>query len=691
MVHQSQIGRLTAILDVQPVVNGADIRPLVAALATQPPVQKVQDETSAIVDALAQVSISDQAQRLGILEFRLKRSFGTIEQTAQALDPKLRPLFLAQIEKLRGLVDGPDGIPGLRRQELLLMAEASGLAENNAALSTGLTSAADELVSAAKRDIRSAIGSALRVQHLSTRAITILVGLSLITSVLIVWLYVGRNIVARLTRLNSAMFDIAAGGRLTPVPVDGNDEVAAMGRAVETFRRNAIALDELLKERAEAATRLENVVEERTRALQQRQAQLRVTFDNMIHGVVMFDDEQRMTAWNRHFQEILDLPDVFFAEERSYTRYVQYLAERGEFGAGADTDAELQRYIDNIGRHYSFERTRPNGRVLEIRHNPVPGGGFVLIYSDITERKAADEQIRAAKDAAEEASRTIEVAYRELKAAQANLIQAEKMASLGQLTAGIAHEIKNPLNFINNFAALSSELMEELKETAAPAIDALDNAKRADVDEVVSVLSSNLAKITEHGKRADGIVNSMLEHSRGGTGDRRVVDLNALVEEALNLAYHGARAQDQNSNIALERDFDRAIAPIEVVPQDVSRVCLNLFGNAFYALGKRRCETTGTGFSPTLKVTTHDLGDRVEICVRDNGAGISSDIKPKIFEPFFTTKPTGEGTGLGLSISYDIITNQHGGTIEVDSRPGEFTEFTIHLPRSQFAPVGAAA
>ena len=157
------------------------------------------------------------------------------------------------------------------------------------------------------------------------------------------------------------------------------------------------------------------------------------------------------------------------------------------------------------------------------------------------------------------------------------------MASLGQLTAGIAHEIKNPLNFINNFAALSSELMEELKEAAAPAIDALDSAKRADVDEVVSVLSSNLAKITEHGKRADGIVNSMLEHSRGGTGDRRVVDLNALVEEALNLAYHGARAQDQNFNITLERDFDRAIAPIEVVPQDVSRVCLNLFGNAFYA------------------------------------------------------------------------------------------------------------
>ena len=292
----------------------------------------------------------------------------------------------------------------------------------------------------------------------------------------------------------------------------------------------------------------------------QRQAELRVTFDNMAHGVVMFDSELRLAAWNRQFQEMLDLPEAFLAEPRTYADFIRYLAERGEFGAGADPEAELQRYIANAARHYSFERIRPDGTVLEIRHNPMPEGGFVLIYSDITERKRSEAEIRAARDAAEEASRTIAAAYQELKTAQARLIQAEKMASLGQLTAGIAHEIKNPLNFVNNFANLSVELLDELKETAAPALAALDDDKRADADELVEMLTGNLEKIAEHGRRADGIVKSMLEHSRGSSGDRREVDLNELVEEALNLAYHGARAQDQDFNITLERDFDRNLA-----------------------------------------------------------------------------------------------------------------------------------
>ena len=210
---------------------------------------------------------------------------------------------------------------------------------------------------------------------------------------------------------------------------------------------------------------------------------------------------------------------------------------------------------------------------------------------------------------------------------------------------------------------------------------ALDEDKRADIDEVVGMLTGNLEKIGEHGRRADGIVKSMLEHSRGGTGERREVDLNGLVEEALNLAYHGARAQDQNFNITLERDFDAAIPPFELVPQDVTRVLLNLFGNAFYAATKRWRDGAAPNFRPALKVTTHDLGEAVEIRVRDNGVGIAHEIKDKLFQPFFTTKPTGEGTGLGLSISWDIVTQQHGGTLAVDSMAGEFTEFTIRLPR----------
>jgi signal transduction histidine kinase len=200
------------------------------------------------------------------------------------------------------------------------------------------------------------------------------------------------------------------------------------------------------------------------------------------------------------------------------------------------------------------------------------------------------------------------------------------------------------------------------------------------------MLTSNLGKIGEHGRRADGIVKSMLAHSRGGSGDRQAVDINTLVEDALNLAYHGARAQDQNFNITLERDFDRDIAPIELVPQDVTRVFLNLFGNGFYAADTRRHEVDDA-FRPTLRVTTRDLGGEVEIRVRDNGTGIPPELRDKLFQPFFTTKPTGEGTGLGLSISYDIITQQHGGTIGVDSTFGEFTEFTIRLPwRRQLNP-----
>ena len=288
--------------------------------------------------------------------------------------------------------------------------------------------------------------------------------------------------------------------------------------------------------------------------------------------------------------------------------------------------------------------------------------------------------------------RDLRAAHEELKATQASLIHAEKMASLGQLTAGIAHEIKNPLNFVNNFASLSVELLDELKETVRPVIAALGTDKRAAVDEVVDMLTANLEKIAEHGRRADGIVKSMLAHSRGASGERQRADLNALTEEALNLAYHGARAQDPNFNITLDREFDRTIAPIELVPQDVSRVLLNLFGNGFYAADKRRREGTDAEFRPVLKVVTRDLGNEVEIRVRDNGTGIPTEFHDKLFQPFFTTKPTGEGTGLGLSISYDIVTQQHGGTITVDSRLGEFTEFTIRLPRSrQTATAGTRA
>ena len=276
----------------------------------------------------------------------------------------------------------------------------------------------------------------------------------------------------------------------------------------------------------------------------------------------------------------------------------------------------------------------------------------------------------------------------DLKAAQANLIQAEKMASLGQLTAGIAHEIKNPLNFVNNFASLSIGLLDELKAAARVRLRSARPASARPSRRGLEMLTGNLERIAEHGRRADNIVKSMLAHSRGGGGDRQSVDLNALVEESLNLAYHGARAQDQKFNITLEREYDTDIAPVELVPQDMTRVFLNLFGNGFYAANKRQRAANDGTFRSGADSDTRDLGEAVEVRVRDNGIGIPDDIRDKLFQPFFTTKPTGEGTGLGLSISYEIVTKQHGGTIKVASEVGAFTEFVVNLPR-RFTARGA--
>jgi two-component system NtrC family sensor kinase len=279
-------------------------------------------------------------------------------------------------------------------------------------------------------------------------------------------------------------------------------------------------------------------------------------------------------------------------------------------------------------------------------------------------------------------ARTLELtnSLEELRAAQDRLVQTQKLASLGQLTAGIAHEIKNPLNFVNNFAALSAELTDELNDVLKQA--RLADKMRVEVDELTGLLKANLEKVVQHGKRADSIVKNMLLHSREGSGEHRPADINALVDESLNLAYHGARAEKPQFNVTLQRDFDPNAGLIEVFPQEITRVFLNLISNGFYAVTKRKANN-GEDFDPIVSATTRDCGDHVEIRIRDNGTGIPPEVKEKMFNPFFTTKPAGEGTGLGLSMSHDIIVKQHGGSVDVDTKHGEFTEFRIMLPRGQ--------
>ena len=350
-------------------------------------------------------------------------------------------------------------------------------------------------------------------------------------------------------------------------------------------------------------------------------------------------------------------------------------------------------YAPSAGRRGSNVRTMLGVPLLR---EGAPIGVFVLTRYLV--RPFSDKQIELAATFADQAliaienvrlfeqvqerTRELSLSLEDLRTAQDRLVQTEKLASLGQLTAGIAHEIKNPLNFVNNFSALSGELIDELNEVLTSA--ALDDKTREEIDELTHMLKGNLEKVVQHGKRADSIVKNMLLHSREGSGEHRPADINAIVEESLNLAYHGARAEKSGFNITLKRELDPAAGMIDLYPQEITRVFLNLISNGFYAATKRK-EAGEAGFEPTLSATTKSLGNKVEIRIRDNGTGIPREVKEKMFNPFFTTKPAGEGTGLGLSMSHDIIVKQHGGKIDVVTEPGSFTEFIITLPRTAAA------
>ena len=489
--------------------------------------------------------------------------------------------------------------------------------------------------------------------------------------------------------------------------------IAIYRQEVKPFADKQIALVQNFAAQAVIAIENTRLLNELRESLQQQTAtsdvlkvisrstfDLRTVLQTLIESAARFCDADKAIILREKEGAFYRTEAYGFSREfLDYVKDIPIEADRGSASGRALLESRVIHIADvTADQEYTLAEVQRLGDYRTILSVPmlregVPIGVLVLMRSEV--RPFSEKQIELVTTFADQAAIAIEnvrlfdsveartrqlaASLENLRTTQDRLVQTQKLASLGQLTAGIAHEIKNPLNFVNNFSGVSVELIDELRQALAGAN--LDSKLRAEISEIADTLQGNLDKVVQHGKRADAIVKNMLLHSREGSGEHRVVDINSLVDESLNLAYHGARAEKQGFNITMERSLDPAAGQADVFPQDVTRVLLNLISNGFYAATKRRAEADGDGYEPTLVASTRNLGDRVEIRIRDNGMGIPPEIKEKMFNPFFTTKPAGEGTGLGLSICHDIIVKQHGGTIEVDTQSGEFTEIRVTLPR----------
>jgi signal transduction histidine kinase/FixJ family two-component response regulator len=596
------------------------------------PLEQIQQDAAVAFETLVRAGGAGNPADLDSIRIEAEKAVRRIDDVVSGVDPDVSLALIVPLSRLRTSAIGSASIMAARQVELNAAQEGHRLTIENAALSVQLSNAVESLVAASKNNIATATERTRSVEYFGRLGLAVVVALSLISSVLIGWLYVGRNVVTPLTTLSDGMRALIGGRRDITIPTSGRDEIAEMARAVEVFRDNAIVLDQLLAEREQAAARLEKVVEERTAELQQRGAVLRVTIDNMAHGVLMFDREQKVAAWNRQIIKLLDLPETFLAGKPHFADFIRLLAERGEYGA-VDVEAEVQRLTAEAGQHRTFERSRPNGTFLEIRHNPLPDGEIVVIYTDITERKRYEETLTAARDAADEANRT-------------------KSGFL----ANMSHELRTPLNAIIGVTEMLQEDARDLKRDDE--IEPLDRVVRA-------------------ARHLLALINDILDLSKIEAGRMELHVESFSVTQTIDDVVKTVETLTAKNANRIVTDCSPALEPMQADQMRVRQALLNLLSNA------NKFTERGT---ITIKARQQDEDGQswITIAVTDSGIGMTAEQMGKLFQDFSqadssTTRKYG-GTGLGLAISRRFC-QMMGGDISVESEPGRGSTFTIRLPR----------
>ncbi len=598
------------------------------------PLEQIQRQAAIAFETLVRAANAPNEAALNSIRAEASQTLTRIDGLFSDIDPDVSLSLITPLSHFQKNLTGTSSIISVRQAELGDIQEGRRLTVDNSVISAQMSKAVATLVGDSQSAIAAATARTQQVQRLGRGLLTI-VALSLVSSIAIVWFYVG-SVVRRLAILAQGMRAIVKGRRDIEIPTRGSDEITEMAHAVEVFRDNAIALDQLLDEREQAAARLEKTVEERTAELRRRETELRVTFDNMAHAVVMFDRDLRLTAWNRQFETLLDLSEAFLSRKPDFAEYVRYLAERGEYGS-VDIEAEVRRLTASVNEHFTFERTRPDGTVLEIRHNPLPGGGVVIIYSDVTERKHYEDALTAARDQAEAASRT-----------------------KSSFLANMSHELRTPLNAIIG-------LTEML----------VGNAARFGTEKALEPLR----RVHRAGTHLLGLINQVLDLSKIEAGKLELnlekINVPLLVDEVVDTARPLA---EQNKN-RLIVDCPRDLPHIEADAMRLRQILLNLLSNA--------CKFTTQG-RVELRVAAVAQGEHrfLEFSVADSGIGMTAEQMARLFEEFSqadasTARQYG-GTGLGLAITRRLC-QMMGGDVTVTSEPNKGSTFVVRLPQSPSA------